>query len=571
MNFNLNNADEQNSYDAIVVGSGISGGWAAKELTEKGLKVLVLERGRDIEHVTGYTTATKSPWEFPHRGRPTLDTISHQEKQNRTGYTTAEEHAHHFVKDTEHPYLEDKRFDWMRGYHKGGRSITWGKQSYRWSQTDFEANAKDGHGTPWPVNYDEIKDWYTYAEKFAGISGSLEGLAQLPDGAFQPPMDLTIVEKEAKKNIEKKWDSRKLIIGRAAHLTQPTEEQTKLGRASCQYRNMCMRGCPFGAYFSSQAATLMAASRTGNMTLRPHSTVTSLIYDDQKRIAKGVNVIDETTGKTMEFFAKIIFLNASTIASAAILMRTTSANLPNGLDESGELGHNIMDHHLGVGASGDFPGFEDFYTFGRRPNGFYIPRYRNFTEKANNYTRGFGYQGGGHRNGWGRGNNMDGFGAAFKESLTQPGGWDLGMMGFGEWLPYHDNKMYFHPTQTDKWGQPLIVFDCEAKENELNMRKDMRADAIEIMEAAGAKNVRSYDNGPNMGLGIHEMGAARMGTSAKNSVLNKWNQVWAAPNVFNTDGGFMTSAACVNPSLTYMAFTARAANYAVEQLKKGNL
>lgn len=570
MNFNINN-NEQNSYDAIVVGSGISGGWAAKELTEKGLKVLVLERGRDIPHVTGYENAMKNPWDFPHRGAVTNEIRENQGVQNRTGYTTNEEHHKMFVSDKEHPYLEDNRFDWMRGYHTGGRSIMWGKQSYRFSETDFLANEKEGIATPWPVKYDEIKDWYSYAERFAGISGSKEGLPQLPDGEFQPPMDMTIVEKAAKKAIEAKWATRKMIIGRAAHLTQPTEEQTKLGRGACQYRNMCMRGCPFGAYFSSQAATLMAASRTGNMTLRPWSTVTSLIYDDKKRIARGVNVIDEQTGKTHEFFAKIIFLNASAIGSTAILMSTKTASMPNGLDESGELGHNLIDHHFQAGANGDMPGFEDYYTFGRRPNGIYVPRYRNFGETGNGYLRGFGYQGGGGRSGWGRGHGMDGFGGAFKDALTKPGGWSMGLMGFAETLPYHTNRMYFHATQKDKWGQPLIVFDAKPGDNEKNMRKDMMNDAAEMLEASGAKNVRTYDNGINLGLGIHEMGTARMGTSAKNSVLNKWNQVWASPNVFCTDGAFMTSASCVNPSLTYMAFTARAADYAVEQLKKGNL
>ncbi len=570
MNFNLNN-NEQNSYDAIVVGSGISGGWAAKELTQKGLKVLVLERGRDMPHVTGYENAMKRPWDLPHRGGVTNEIRKNQPVQNRTGYTTNEDTANMFVSDIEHPYVEDKRFDWMRGYHTGGRSIMWGKQSYRFSETDFKANEVEGIATPWPVGYDDIKKWYSYVEIFAGISGSMEGLPQLPDSEFQPPMDLTIVEKAAKKAIEAKWAARKLIIGRAAHLTQPTEEQTRLGRASCQYRNMCSRGCPFGAYFSSNSATLVAASRTGNMTLRPWSTVTSLIYDEKKRVARGVNVIDEQTGKTHEFFAKIIFLNASAVPSTSILMQTKTANMPNGLDESGELGHNIMDHHFHVGANGQMPGFDDYYIYGRRPNGIYVPRYRNFGEKGNGYLRGFGYQGGAGRNGWGRGTGMEGFGAEFKESLTKPGAWDMNLLGFGETLPYHKNRMYLHPTQKDKWGQPLVVFDAEVGENEMLMRKDMKQDAVDMLEASGAKNINPYDNGANLGLGIHEMGTIRMGSSPKNSVLNKWNQVWAAPNVFNTDGGFMTSAACVNPSLTYMAFTARAADYAVEQLKKGDL
>lgn len=565
-------ATPQNSYDAIVVGSGISGGWAAKELAEKGLKVLVLERGRDLKHVIDYSTASKNPWDFEHRGWSTNEQKARQLKQARTGYTVSEEHGHMFVDDIDHPYEEDKRFEWMRGYHTGGRSIMWGKQSYRFAPDDFAANEREGIATPWPVGYDDIKDWYSYAELFAGISGSKEGLAQLPDGEFQPPMDFMDVEKVVKKAIETKWPTRRLTIGRAAHLTKPTDEQMRLGRASCQYRNMCMRGCPYGAYFSSNAATLPAAARTGNMTLRPWSTVTSLIMDEKKGIARGVNVIDENTGDTLEFFAKIIFLNASTVASTAILMQTKTSAFPNGLDESGELGHNMMDHHFQVGANGRFDGFDDINVFGRRPNGIYIPRFRNFTEKTERgYVRGFGYQGGASREGWGRGNDQPGFGADFKESLTRPGPWHMNLLGFGECLPYHDNRMYLSADKKDKWGQPLIVFDAEWKENELKMRKDMKQDAVEMLEAAGLKDINGYENPCHPGLGIHEMGTARMGTSPKNSVLNKWNQVWASKNVFCTDGSFMTSAACVNPSLTYMAFTARAADFAVKELRKGNL
>lgn len=571
MQINHNGVVAENSFDAIVVGSGISGGWAAKELTQKGLKVLVLERGRDLRHVVDYQTTMNMPWDFPHLGRSSEESLGQQSVQARTGYSVQNEGtAYLFVKDTEHPYIEKRRFDWMRGYHKGGRSITWGKQTYRWSQMDFEANAKDGIATPWPINYDEIAPWYSYVERFAGISGSKENLPHLPDSDFQPAMDLTVAEKVLKSSVEGKWNGRKVIPGRAAHLTAPTEEQLALGRGKCQYRNLCSRGCPYGAYFSSNGATLIAADRTGNMTFRPHSIVSSLIYDEATGKAKGVTVVDEQTNQTLEFFSKIIFLNASCLPSTAILMNTKTKRYGDGgLDESGSLGRYLMDHHLGVGASGTFEGHLDKTTFGRRPNGFYIPRYRNLFEEGKGYIRGFGYQGGGTRLSWNR--DILGFGEDFKKQLTSLGPWSVSMGGFGEWLPYKDNMMFLSPDIKDKWGLPQIVVDAGYTSNELNMRKDMQTDAAEMLEAMGAKNVTSRGSEPALGLGIHEMGTARMGTDRKNSVLNKHNQVWAAPNVFVTDGAAMTSANCVNPSLTYMALTARAADYAVSELKKGNL
>jgi choline dehydrogenase-like flavoprotein len=568
MNLNIKAAAE-NSYDAIVVGSGISGGWAAKELCEKGLKTLVLERGYDLPHLTGYHTTNTPPWEFPHQNMTTQKMKQEYPKQIRTGYTVQESHAHLFVKDTEHPYHEIQRFDWMRGYHTGGRSIMWGKQSYRMSPMDFEANAKEGIATPWPIGYDDIAPWYSYVERFAGISGARDGLPQLPDGEFQPPMDFTCVEKDVKKAIEGKWAGRKMIIGRAAHLTAPTEEQTALGRAACQYRNLCMRGCPFGAYFSSQAATLPTAARTGKMTLQHNAVVHSIIYDEAKRKATGVRVIDQLTGATTDYFAKIIFLNASAVGSTFILMNTRTNSLPNGLDESDSLGRNLMDHHLAVGAHGVFEGHKDKATFGRRPNGIYIPRYRNVNEPGKDYLRGFGYQGGGMRQAWSR--PIEGFGIEYKKQLTSWGDWEFGIGGFGECLPYAENRMFLSKDKKDKLGLPQVEFDAAFRQNELNMRKQMETDAAEMLEAAGLKNIDTYNDKPWIGLGIHEMGTARMGSSSKNSVLNKWNQVWAAPNVFCTDGAAMTSAGCQNPSLTYMALTARAANYAVEELKKGNI
>ena len=569
MNLNLKGKADH-TYDAIVVGSGISGGWAAKELCQKGLKTLVLERGRDVKHIEDYTTTNSAPWQLSHQNKPTQKMLADQSVQNRTGYTVTPGHGQYFVNDKEHPYVEEKRFDWMRGYHKGGRSLLWGKQSYRLSPIDLEANAKDGIAIPWPIHYAELAPWYDYVEKFAGISGSLEGLDILPDGIFQPPMAFTPAELDLKRAVEAKWPGRKVIPGRVAHLTAPTPEQLALGRSSCLYRNLCIRGCPFGAYFSSQAATLKAAEITGNMTLRPHSIVHSVIFDDETNKAVGVRLIDELTLETTEYFAKIIFLNASTVASTSILMNSKSSRFPEGMDESGSLGHNLMDHHLGVGADGILETHADKTTYGRRPNGFYIPRFRNHSESANhNYRRGYGYQGSGLRQNWTR--EIDGFGVDFKNQLTSVGPWRVNMGGFGECLPYHDNRIFLHPDKKDKWGLPLVVANAEFRENEINMRLDMRSDAIEMLEAMGAKQINSRNDTPAIGLGIHEMGTARMGDSPKNSVLNPWNQVWGAPNVFCTDGSAMVSAGCQNPSLTYMALTARAADHAVSEMRKGNL
>ncbi len=569
MNLNLK-GKAGHTFDAIVVGSGISGGWAAKELCEKGLKTLVLERGHKLEHIVDYKTTNSAPWELQWQNMPSREMISEQEKQNRTGYTVRPSQSYLFVDDQDHPYEEKKRFDWMRGYHTGGRSIMWGKHSYRLSPMDFEANAKEGISIPWPIKYDDIAPWYGYVEKFAGICGSRDGLEQLPDGEYQPAMALTPPELDLKAGVEAKWKTRHVVHARVAHLTKPTPEQTALGRSSCQYRNLCIRGCPFGAYFSSQAATLRAAENTGNMTLRPHSIVHSVIYDDKAGKAVGVRLIDEVTMETTEYFAKVIFLNASTVASTSILMNSTSDRFPDGMDESGSLGGYLMDHHLGVGAKGYIEGHADKVQFGRRPGGFYIPRYRNYSEKPNgNYMRGFGYQGNGMRQGWTRG--IDGFGADFKKELTSFGPWSIGMGGFGECLPYENNRISLSKDRTDKWGLPLVVADAEFQENEHAMRDDMMNDAAEMLEAMGAKGISAHNSQPSIGLGIHEMGTARMGSSPKESVLNRNNQVWGAENVFCTDGSAMVSAGCQNPSLTYMALTARAADFAVSEMKKGNI
>ncbi|MEL6971866.1 MAG: GMC family oxidoreductase [Bacteroidota bacterium] len=563
------------TYDAIVVGSGISGGWAAKELCEKGLKTLVLERGRNVRHGE-YPTAGNDPWDYEAGERvPREEVDKHYSKQNRTGYTVRQSQKHWFVKDDEHPYTEVKRFDWMRGYHTGGRSIMWGRQSYRLSDLDFTANAKDGIAVDWPIRYADLAPWYDYVETFAGISGQAEGLPHLPDGKFLPPMELNCVEKELKKGISENFTDRILTIGRTAHLTEPNPEIHGT-RGKCQFRNRCIRGCPFGAYFSSNAATLPAAEATGNMTLRPHSVVHSLILDPDTGKASGVRVIDGETGEQHEFFAKIVFLNASALGSTFILMNTVTDEFPDGLgSSSGQLGRNLMDHHFKVGASGTYEGYEDQYYKGRRPNGFYIPRFRNINAatKRDDYIRGFGYQGGGSRTNWMRGiKELDmSLGADFKDALVQPGPWQLGMNGFGECLPYEDNRVYLNHEVKDIHGLPTLTIDCEFKDNEMAMRKDMATSAAEMLEAAGFKDIKTYDDGAAPGLGIHEMGTARMGRDRKSSVLNEWNQVWDTPNVFVTDGAAMTSAACQNPSLTYMALTARAADYAVQELKKMNL
>jgi len=565
-------AQKELTYDAIVVGSGISGGWAAKELTERGLKVLCIERGRDIKHVEGYETAMKAPWEFAHRGRPDNMAAEEYWAGMRTGYTANEEHRYLFENDSKNPYLETRPFDWIRAYHTGGRSLLWGRQSYRFNEEDFMANGKEGVGVDWPVRYKEIAPWYDYAERFAGISGSKDGLSVLPDGQFLPAMELNCLEKHVKSEVMRKM-GRTITIGRVAHLSKPQSWHTALGRAACQYRNMCMRGCPFGAYFSTQSATLPAAMKTKRLTLVNNKIVSEVIYDEKKGRATGVRTIDQNTLEVKEYYAKIIFLNASAIPSASILLNSKSSRFQNGLgNDSDQVGRNIMDHHLGVGASGEFDGFNDQYYFGRRPNGVYIPRYRNWGNDKRDYLRGFGYQGGASRSGWGRGVGMEGFGASFKDDLSKVGGWSMGIGGFGEVLPNENNRFTLHPTKKDKWGMPIVVFDAAYGENERKMRKDMANDAAEMLEAAGLKNVRSYDDtSKNLGIGIHEMGTARMGKDPKTSVLNKNNQLHDCKNVFMTDGAFMTSASCVNPSLTYMAFTARAAAFAVDELKKKNL
>jgi choline dehydrogenase-like flavoprotein len=526
-----------------------------------------LERGRDFEHVKDYKSASKNPWDFEHRGKTTEQQRKDYPVIHR-GWAASEAIMDYWANEKDCPYTEVKPFTWWRSYQMGGRSILWGRQSYRWSDFDFEANAKDGHGVDWPIRYKDLAPWYDHVEKFAGISGSLDGLAHLPDGQFLPAMDLNIVEKDVAARLKEHYKgSRHMIIGRTANLTAPLQSRTQ-----CQYRNRCWEGCPFGGYFSTQSSTLPAAKATNNLTVRPFSIVTKILYDKNTQKAKGVEVLDSETNKTYEFYSKIVFLNASTLNSAWVLMNSATDIFPDGLgSSSGELGHNVMDHHYNLGAQGIVEGFEDKYLYGRRANGFYITRFANLYDDKRDFLRGYGYQGQASRQGWSREIAELNIGADFKEALTEPGSWTIGATGFGEILPYHENKVTLDKTKKDKWGLPVLSMDAELKDNEMKMRKAIVSDMVEMLEVSGVKNISTYDSGHAMGHGIHEMGTARMGKDPKTSVLNGNNQVWDAKNVFVTDGACMASSACQNPSLTYMALTARAVDFAVNELKKGNI
>src|SRR5687768_13097189 len=558
---------QSTQYDAIVVGSGISGGWAAKELAEKGLRVLLLERGRNVEHVKDYVNATKGAWEYAHRGGRT-QSMEELYPVLKRDYPLNEKNLAFWASDKDSPYTEVKRFDWYPGYQVGGRSLMWGRQSYRHGDLDFAANAREGIAIDWPIRYADIAPWYDHVEKHAGISGSAEGLPQLPDGQFQPAMPLNCGEELVAGRLSKLFNGRRRIIpGRCANLSQALP-----GRAACQYRNACWLGCPYGAYFSTQSSTLPAAAKTGRMTLKPWAIVSEVLYDRDRKRATGVRVLDAVSEQTTDYTAKVVFLCASTLNSTWLLMRSATDVWPGGLgSSSGELGHNLMDHHFRIGAGGTLEGLDDKYYYGRRPTGFYIPRYRNLFGDKRDYLRGFGYQGSADRDGWGRAVAELGVGGAFKDMLSQPGQWSIGATAFGEMLPNHDNKVGLDETKKDKWGLPVLKIDCATGENERLMRKDMANDMAEMLEQTGVKNVNTYDAEYFPGMGIHEMGTARMGRDPRTSVLNSRNQVWDAPNVFVTDGSCMTSAACQNPSLTYMALTARAAEFAVGELNRRNL
>jgi choline dehydrogenase-like flavoprotein len=550
------------TYDVIIVGSGISGGWAAKEFCEKGLKVLLLERGNELVHAN-YPTATMSTWEFPHRLRLSEEDKKHHFIQSRH-YSFREDNKHYYINDEENPYEESRRFDWIRGDIVGGRSMLWARACYRWSDLDFEANVRDGVSIDWPIRYKDIAPWYDYVESFIGVSGSAEAIPHLPDGKFLPPFEMNVVEKHFKSTVESKFSGRKVIIGRTANLTQPVK-----GRGQCQARDLCHRGCPYGAYFSTNASTFPAAFSTGNLTLRPHSLVNKVLYDDDKKRAKGVEVIDTVSGNTIEFKSRILFLNASTIATAAILLNSVSNRFPNGLgNESDQVGRNIMDHHKGLSASADVDGFEDMYYYGRRPTNIYIPRFRNIGTRDASFLRGYHFGGNAYRS---RGAGEGEIGVELKAQLSVPGSWHMGLYAFGECLPYSDNRMTLNHDKKDKWGRPLINFNCEFKDNEKAMNKDMAETAKEFLEAAGFKNVSVRNNMSFPGNANHEMGTARMGKDPKSSVLNSFNQMHEVSNVYITDGSCMVSGSCVNPSLTYMALTARACDHAAKEMSKLNI
>ena len=560
---------EETSYDAIVIGSGVTGGWAAKELTEKGLKTLVLEAGRPIIPEQDYVEHVPV-WEMKFRGMRDRNRQREDQPIQSLCYACDEWSSKFFVSDKQHPYSADagKPFWWIRGRQVGGRSITWGRQSYRWSDLDFEANLRDGIAVDWPIRYAEIAPWYDYVEEFVGISGEALGLSQLPDSKFLPPMELNCAERVVRDAIAKYFTGeRVLTIGRAAILTQDHR-----GRAACHYCGPCERGCITRSYFSSLNGTLPAAEKTGRMTLRPFSVVHSLSFDAKTRRANGVRVIDAKSRAALEFRGQLIFLCASALESVRILLNSATPEFPNGLaNSSGELGHNLMDHIKGGGATGTIAGNEDRIVLGRRPNGIYVPRFRNLKKKDAAFLRGYGFQGGGHRDGWERGITQSGFGSEFIKLLSRPGPWKFTFYGYGECLPRHENYLELDKEKVDAWGIPTLKIHCAWGENELALRKDMSISAAEMLAAAGAHDIEPFLGDDPPGFSIHEMGTARMGRDAKTSVLNAYNQSHDVKNLFITDGGAMVSSSCVNPSLTYMALTARACDYAVQQLKKGEL
>lgn len=556
-----------NTFDAIVIGSGISGGWAAKELTEKGLKTIVLERGRDVVHLKDYPTATKNPWEFAHRNKKSAAFKKENPIVSKC-YAFGESSEHFFVKDAEHPYVQEKPYDWIRGYQVGGKSLLWARQTQRWSKYDFEGPKRDGFAVDWPIRYEDIDAWYTHVEKFAGISGNKDGLDTLPDGDFLPPWEMNCVEKELVDKINTTYKDRRVIQGRCAHLTKPTPVHLEQGRGQCQARSLCERGCPFGGYFSSNAATLPWAQKTGNLTLRPNSVVHSIIYDEATQKASGVKVIDAVTKEEIIFYAKIIFVNAACINTNLILLNSTSKRFPNGLgNDNGLLGKYIAFHNYRGSITANYEGHLDQYYYGRRPTQVMMPNFRNVHKQETDFLRGYMVFFGASR---GKA-SAEGVGASFKEALTEPGPWSIFMMMQGETIPKESNHVRLHPTLKDAWGIPQIITSVDYDDNDEKLLQDFIKQGTEMLEKAGCTNITSYDSKQAPGLDIHEMGGVRMGRDPKTSLLNEWNQMHLCQNVFVTDGAAMTSTSTQNPSLTFMALTARAANYAVDQIKKGKL
>jgi choline dehydrogenase-like flavoprotein len=553
-------------FDAIVVGSGITGGWAAKELTERGFKVLMIERGRMIEHQTGYDTETKAPWEMPFRGQGDASLYAREYAIQRGNRAFDEWTQGHFVNDLENPYSSpaDSGFQWWRSYQLGGRSLTWGRQCYRWSDHDFGANKADGHGIDWPIRYVDLAHWYDHVEEFVGVSGSVEGIDALPDGRFLPPMDLNVVEKHTKDVIEARWPERKLIIGRTANLTEARPEQ---GRAHCQYRSICARGCSYGAYFSTQSATLPAARKTGRLTLVTDAIVERVETDPKTKRAIGVVYIDTTTKTKKRATARLVFLNAGAFNSVALLLRSGIAN------SSGVLGTHVMDHANTLAAVAIMPGFQEHTTLGNRPTGIVIPRYRNLTPgESHGFTRGYSYQGGALQGGWTQGKREAGLGKDFKAKLRPPGMWRMVLVTYAESLPRPTNRLTLNGRQRDDWGMPLLDIDFKHGANEQAALKDAVAEGKAMLQAAGGMVIVEGDGTPGPGgTAIHEMGGARMGDDPRVSVLDRWSAAHDVPNLFVTDGAQMNSSACQNPSLTYMALTARAVDHAVQLAQQGTL
>ncbi len=564
-------ARQKNTYDAIVIGSGISGGWAAKELCEKGVKTLVLERGRMVKHGADYPTAMKNPWDFPLRGHFPTEVVKENPMVDRC-YAFEPATEHFFVKDEEHPYIQEKPFDWIRGYQVGGKSLIWARQTQRWSDYEFEAPARDGFAIDWPIRYKDLAPWYSHVEEFVGISGNKDGIANLPDSEVLPPFELNCVEKHIQQKVKENYENRHVIIGRCAHLTEPKEIHLQQGRGQCQARHLCYRGCPYGAYFSSNSSTIPWAERTGNLTMRPDSVVHSIIFDEQTNKASGVRVIDDNTHEMTEYYARIIFVNAAALNSNLILLNSTSSRFPNGLgNDNGLMGKYVAFHNYRGSMLATYEGFEDKYYYGRRPTTAFMPSFRNVYKQETDFLRGYMVAFSAARSGWQRGNVSPAFGSELKEELTHPGQWRVFMMLQGETIPKEENHVRLSKDQKDPWGIPQLVTSIGYDDNDEKLLQDFMEQGAEMLDKSGCKNISVYDDKRAPGLDIHEMGGVRMGKDPKTSLLNKWNQLHACQNVFVTDGACMTSVGNQNPSLTFMALTARAANYAMEEMKKNNL
>ncbi len=571
MSYINNISKKKRTFDAIVIGSGISGGWSAKELAEKGLKTLILERGRDVKHLIDYPTTLMNPWEFEHRGALTRQEVEENPIAAKC-YIFKEDAKHFVVKDKEHPYVQDKPFDWIRGYQVGGKSLLWARQTQRWSQLDFDGPARDGFAVEWPISYQDLAPWYSHVERFAGITGNKDGLENLPDGEFLPPHEQSCVEKYFDEVLQKNYKNRRAIIGRAAHITEAQPIHLEQGRGKCMNRSLCQRGCPYGGYFSSNASTIPWALKTGNCTLRPHSVVHSIIYDEQKGKATGVRVIDAISKEMIEYYAKIIFVNAAAINTNVVLLNSKSSRFENGLgNDSGTLGKYVAFHNYRARVSGEYEGFLDSKTAGIRPNSSYMPRWRNLYEQETDFIR--GYAAGFDARRGEDSKSTAGVGQTLKQNLLSKewGPWHVGSHMMGETIPKESNFISLDSSKTDEWGIPSIHFNVDYDLNDEKMVKDYLENTVEMFEKAGFTNIRTSDSKQAPGLDIHEMGGVRMGKDPKTSMLNQWNQLHACKNVFVTDGASMTSTSTQNPSLTYMALSARAANFAVDELKKKNL